>query len=646
MFVSRRTLLRAAIAAAAAPALPEFLTAAPATAASSTTAQGTAAQAVMTQAAPSTTAQTAVKAFVTDYQTNVTANLTVETNAAVRILSGMQRLWHTGTTWDSGTVLDPAVLRANMRYVVRVTGKRTPEQAARAFIQDRQHQSYAVISALGPYAAAYKEKALAVTSITTAPESTPPTTISDAVPADAPAGSAIGAGSPTSAMGQIVSLVNTVRGPFASGNPSKAAYQYPRPWRMDEDSEVVDTGVLDALGYPVYDSAVSVVPQLLRQRGLAPADDGGFPSGHTNAFHLAALAFAYAVPERFQELVTAAFDLSDTRIIAGMHSPADVIGGRILATALAAAALNDPANAILKAEARDQIKTTLLPAALSNASPTSGHGSASPTSGQGNASPTSGQGNAADPYADRAANKRLVAAKLTYGLPRRHATTPMTVPQGAEVLLETRFAYLTADQRREVLRTTALPAGYPLLDGPENWGRLNLFAAADGYGAFDHDVDLHLDATSDTWHNDITGRSALTKSGTGTLTLAGANTYRGGTTLKAGTLIAAAPSALGTGEVTLAGGTLHVTEALRLRGHYRQRSGVLTLPAETRALTIAGEASLAGTLEVTGRSTRPQTLLTAHRITGRFAQVTATDPAYRAEVAYTRTTVTVRLHKR
>ncbi|WP_244876327.1 phosphatase PAP2 family protein [Winogradskya consettensis] len=624
--MSRRTLLRAAVAAAAAPALPQFLTAAPANAASSTTAPGAAAQAGMTQAAPSRAAQTAVNAFVTDYQTNVTANLTVETNAAVRILSGMQRLWHTGTTWDSGTVLDPAVLRANMRYVVRVTRSRTPAQTARAFIQDRQHQSYAVISALGPYADAYKEKALAVTSITTAPESTPPTTISDAVPADAPAGSAVGAGSPTSALGQVVSLVNTVRGPFASGNPSKAAYQYPRPWRMNEDSEVVDTGVLDALGYPVYDSEVTVVPQLLRQRGLAPADDGGFPSGHTNAFHLAALAFAYAVPERLQELVTAAFDLSDTRIIAGMHSPADVIGGRILATALAAAALNDPANATLKTDARNQIKTTLLPAALTSATT------------------TSGQSTATDPYADRSANKRLVAAKLTYGLPRRHASTPMTVPQGAEVLLETRFAYLTADQRREVLRTTALPAGYPLLDGPENWGRLNLFAAADGYGAFDHDVDLHLDATSDTWHNDITGRGALTKSGTGTLT--GANTYRGGTTLKAGALITAAPSALGTGDVTLAGGTLHVTEALRLRGRYRQRSGVLTLPAETRALTIAGEATLAGTLEITGRSTRPQTVLTAHRVTGRFTQVTAIDTAYRAEVTYTRTAVTLRLHKR
>ncbi|SNY54464.1 hypothetical protein [Paractinoplanes atraurantiacus] len=65
---------------------------------------------------------------------------------------------------------------------------------ARAYVQDRQHQSYAVIAGLGPLAGAYKAGSLAVTGITT----TPPTTVSDSSPAD----SALGAGSPTSALGQ------------------------------------------------------------------------------------------------------------------------------------------------------------------------------------------------------------------------------------------------------------------------------------------------------------------------------------------------------------------------------------------------------------------------------------------------------------
>jgi autotransporter-associated beta strand protein len=563
----------------------------------------------------------ATLAFVADYQSNIAANLTVETNAAVRILAGMQRLWHTGTAWNTGSVLDAAVLRANMRHTIRVTRHRTPEQAARAFIADRQHQSYAVTAGLGPLADAYRAGALAVTSITSAPAGTPATTIADAVPVDAPACSAIGAGSPDSALGAVVTLVNTLRGPYASGNPSKAAYRYPRPWRMTVDNEVLPTGAVDELGYPVYASEVVVAPQLLRQRGLVPADDGGFPSGHTNAFHLAALAFAYAIPERFQELVTAALDLADTRIVSGMHSPVDVIGGRILATALAAATLADPANAELKARAR-------LAAAEFLRSRTS-H-------------------TTTDAYGDRAVNKRIVEATLTYALPRGRARTPVAVPAGAEVLLDTRQPYLSAAQRREVLRTTALGAGHPLLDGPEHWGRLNLFAAADGYGAFDRDtvVTLHAAAgglgAADTWRNDIAGWGGLVKAGTGTLTLTGANTYRGGTTLRAGTLVAAARTALGTGDVLFAGGTLRAAAALRVGGDYRQRAGTL---ATAFPVTVGGEAVLGRDSVLRIESAHgPVRVLSARRVTGRFARVVA--PAgFRAEVAYGRSTVTVRLHR-
>ncbi|NKE57962.1 phosphatase PAP2 family protein [Lentzea sp. PSKA42] len=292
--------------------------------------------------------------FVDSYRTNVQANLTPETNAAVRALSGMQDLWRTGDSWNTGVVLNRNVLRANVRHVARITAARTADQAKRAFIVDRQHQSYSAIGGLGPLAELYKAGAKAVTGITSAPDGTPPSTVDDKLPPDAPPGSALGAGSPDSALGQVVLLVNTLRGPFASGNPSKYAYQYPRPWRMTPDSTVEPTGETDEFGYPVYRTDVEVAPQLLRQRNLKPADDGGYPSGHTNALHLACLALAYAIPERFQELVTRAFDLADARIVAGMHSPLDVIGGRILATALAAAALADPQNATLKAAARAQ----------------------------------------------------------------------------------------------------------------------------------------------------------------------------------------------------------------------------------------------------------------------------------------------------
>ncbi len=578
--------------------------------------------------------------FVDSYRTNVPANQTPATNAAVRALSGMQELWRTGSSWNTGVVLNRNVLRANVRHVARITRARTADQAKRAFIVDRQHQSYSAIGGLGPLAELYKTGAKAVTGITSAPDGTPPSTVDDKIPPDAPAGSALGAGSPDSALGQVVLLVNTIRGNFASGNPSKYAYQYPRPWRMTPDSTVVPTGETDEFGFPVYRSEVVVAPQLLRQRNLSPADDAGYPSGHTNALHLACLALAYAIPERFQELVTRAFDTADTRIVAGMHSPVDVIGGRILATALAAATLADPQNASLKAAARTQASEFFRQ-----------------HTGVDLVEYAHSAGISTDPYADREANARLVEPLLTYGLPRIGRRVEMTVPKGAEVLLETRQPYLTANQRREVLRTTALPSGHALLDGPEQWGRLNLFAAADGFGAFDSDVRVDMDANrggfhaADTWHNAIGGRGGLVKSGTGTLTLAGTNTYTGTTRVEGGTLVAASPSALGKGDVDLRSGTLRLDTAVRVRG-YRQGSGTaLAVTVRRGACAVLNSAHpirLAGgsTLEITLEDVHVGAvvpILAAPGLVGRFDRITVTGGRHRVQARYTPAGLSVRV---
>src|SRR5690242_8430400 len=142
-----------------------------------------------------------VKAFIDDYSTNTTANLTADTNAAVRILSGMQKIWQTGSAWNNGVVLAPDILLANVRFCESRTATRTDAEAARSFILDRRDQSYSATAGLGVLADVYRAGARAVTSITSAPAGTPPTTVNDGVPADAPAGSATGAGSPTSALG-------------------------------------------------------------------------------------------------------------------------------------------------------------------------------------------------------------------------------------------------------------------------------------------------------------------------------------------------------------------------------------------------------------------------------------------------------------
>ncbi|WP_078911115.1 phosphatase PAP2 family protein [Streptomyces sp. NRRL WC-3742] len=600
-------------------------------------------------AAPAGPAQGA--AFVDSYATNTMADLTPEGNAAVRILTGMNRIWHTGASWNDGSPLLADVLRANVRYCVRVTTERSEEEAREAFVYDRQHQSYAAIAGLGPLADLYRTGARAVTSITTAPDSTPPAKVDDAVPAGAPAGSALGPGATDSELGQVVALVNTLRGPHASGNPAKYAYRYPRPWRLNEDSAVVDTGATDALGYPVYESDVVVAPQLLRQRGTSPADDGGFVSGHTNAFHLAALALAYAVPERFQEMIARAFDLSHTRITAGMHSPLDVIGGRTLATALAAATLSDPGNAALKAAARSQAAAYFQQRTGSSADTLYEFAHRATTD--------------EDPYADRDVNAEKVTPRLTYVLRRGGRNVPMVVPKGAEVLLETRLPYLDAAQRREVLRTTALPSGYVLLDGPEMWGRLDLFAAADGYGAFERDVTVELNAAdggfraADAWRNDIAGPGGLTKRGTGTLTLTGTNRYTGTTVVEGGVLVAGSRDALGRGGVQVRGGTLRVDAergAVRVHGDYLQAADGTALEVtlhhlHSPALTVEGRVTLGSGARLVLRVPDAEALdedvvvpvIGGRTPQGGFGSVTVDADGYRATPIHTHDGLAVRL---
>jgi autotransporter-associated beta strand protein len=333
-----------------------------------------------------------------------------------------------------------------------------------------------------------------------------------------------------------------------------------------------------------------------------------------------------------------------------MHSPVDVLGGRIMATALAAATLADPANSGLKAAARAQALAYFTQKTGTTADTLYAYAHSADTG--------------TDAYADRDANARAVRPRLTYILPRRGRKDPLAVPKGAEVLLETRLPYLTAAQRREVLRTTALPSGYVLLDGFEQWGRLNLFAAADGYGAFERDVVVTLDAAAggfhaaDSWRNDIEGDGALTKRGSGTLTLTGHNRYRGGTAVEAGTLAAASPNALGEGDVHVTGGTLRVDKVARVRGSYVQEGeSTLELPLRGNhgpALTVRRRVLLGrgSVLSLRLDAERPPAagttvaVLSASQLRGRFDRIDLDSASLRAVPVYTADGLSVRLVRR
>jgi autotransporter-associated beta strand protein len=106
--------------------------------------------------------------------------------------------------------------------------------------------------------------------------------------------------------------------------------------------------------------------------------------------------------------------------------------------------------------------------------------------------------------------------------------------------------------------------------------------------------------------NGSAGTLALAKTGAGTLTLTGANTYSGGTTLNAGTLEVGGSSALGTGSVTVNGGTISSSTAAVLANAITL-NGAATFSATNDALTINGN--------ITGSPTGNWTLTPTNKIT-------------------------------
>lgn len=297
------------------------------------------------------------------------------------------------------------------------------------------------------------------------------------------------------------------------------------------------------------------------------SNSAAFPSGHSTDGNTQSLLLAVMAPERYQEILARATDYQNSRLVLGVHYALDVIGGRILATEEVIKLLNNTTG-YLK-EGGDFEKAIVDGSRKLHAYIQVQCGF--PLAQCGMESPNT--------YSDYRKNKLDYNYALTYGLaPVSRVDLAPIVPQGAEVLIASRFPYLSASERREILATTELPSGYPL-DNGTGYARLNLFAAADGYGAFRRNISVLMDASlggfhaTEYWRNDISGSGGLTLSGNGSLTLTGANTYTGMTVIRGGTL---AVSGSITGySVVKAGGTITGSGVL---GHVAVGSGATLAP--------------------------------------------------------------------
>lgn len=271
--------------------------------------------------------------------------------------------------------------------------------------------------------------------------------------------------------------------------------------------------------------------------------NASFPSGHSAFGFASTTLLAMMVPEKFQELLARGAEYGNSRIVLGAHYPMDVIGARIMTLQSVARMLNNDD------EYTDREYRTVFGEQKTSTDDFRKLMATSATdlrtmleTGCGDTIARCAATSAPDRFSDMEKTRADYLYRLTYDLGTvGDATLDPVVPEGAEVLLASRFGYLDDDQRREVLATTELPSGAPLDDG-SGWARLDLFKAANGYGAFRDDVTVEMNVSdggfgaSDTWRNDITGPGGLTKRGDGRLELAGRNSYAGPTVVEAGEL--------------------------------------------------------------------------------------------------------------
>lgn len=235
-----------------------------------------------------------------------------------------------------------------------------------------------------------------------------------------------------------------------STNPAKNYFNFPRPFVVAPDQMLWN----DTWGWVGPSTKDSHSSSNYNPTSMA------FPSGHTNQAYWQGTLLATLLPELSGQILARTSEAADGRIVLAKHYTLDVMGGRMMGQASAAARWADPEFRPLLLEASAELHAYLEDACGAQLA----------------------QCIAADTaYIDPATGAQLYRERMTYGFPQKEgaAGQAIAIPATAPDLLLTAFPELSYDQRAQVLRLTAIDSGFPLQASSQDgdWERIDLLAA-------------------------------------------------------------------------------------------------------------------------------------------------------------------------